>query len=421
MPVQVHIVAGHLGAGKTSVLRHLLSQAVAGERVGVVVNDFGEAAIDAALLGSASATTREIRGSCVCCTAPEGFAASVGELLDQVDRLFVEPTGLARPSDLIDTLRRAPYADRIALGPLVVVVDPRELASGRVPHDAVDQLAAAEIVVANRCDLASDRDLAALHDRLGALWPGPVRVHETTHGQVPPTVLAPSDGQPRRAPHAHAHHHGDHASARSLILSADRVYSREALVRWLASAPLLRAKGLFRTDEGWRVVQLAGGEVSVEPTSWRADNRMDAIAADAAALERLEADLERCRAARAEEGLIELAWPSGTRTFDREALLALPDRVGDVASRFPKRAGAGASLRALLASAGAPLEGTLVVAAADGFTSDPVDVRDALDGVIVDTLDDAGLPASQGGPFRLLVPGSVPCANVKAVTRLVVR
>ncbi|MCA9490068.1 MAG: molybdopterin-dependent oxidoreductase, partial [Myxococcales bacterium] len=93
----------------------------------------------------------------------------------------------------------------------------------------------------------------------------------------------------------------------------------------------------------------------------------------------------------------------------------------DVAARFPKRAGSGASLRALLEAAGAPLEGTLVVAAADGFTSDPVDVREALDGVLVDTLDEGGLPTTQGGPFRLLVPGSVPCANVKAVTRIVVR
>src|SRR6476646_10279938 len=159
--VDVHVIAGFLGAGKTTVLRHLLAGRPAGERVAVVVNDFGEAAIDATLVGEGR-DLREIRGACVCCTAPDGFVAAVGELLDH-DRILVEPTGLAHPEDLVDTLRRAPYADRIAIAPLIVVVDPRHVTSA---------IEVADVIVANRTDLASAEELDAFRARVRALWPG---------------------------------------------------------------------------------------------------------------------------------------------------------------------------------------------------------------------------------------------------------
>jgi hypothetical protein len=341
--------------------------------------------------------------------------------LDRVDRILVEPTGLARPADLVDTLRRAPFSDRLAPTPLVVVVDPHALATGATPHDHVDQLAAAEVVVINKVDLAAPEELAAVRARLAELWPGPAEVHEVSFGQVPASLLRASDGKDRPAPaHPHDHHHGD-SSARSLRFDPEAVFRLDALRGLLERLPLDRAKGLFRTDEGWRLLQRAGGRVSAEPTGWRADSRVDAIATDPASLEGLEAALESCLAPSATLGSLEVAWEGGSRAFDREALRSMTGREPDVSARFPKRQGSGVSLRSLLAAAGAPLEGSLVVAAADGYVSDPVEVARALDGVLVDSLGDGPLPASQGGPFRLLVPGDVPCANVKSVVRMVAR
>ena len=112
MPVPVHILGGFLGTGKTSAIRAQLA-ARPGERVAVIVNDFGEAGLDAATLeGAAPYKLTSIPGGCVCCTAPEGFVAALGAVLDEKpDRVWIEPTGLARPQDLVDTIRRSPHQD----------------------------------------------------------------------------------------------------------------------------------------------------------------------------------------------------------------------------------------------------------------------------------------------------------------------
>jgi G3E family GTPase len=130
MSFPVHIVAGFLGAGKTSALRAQLD-ARRGERVAIIVNDFGEASLDEATLESESPfRITSIPGGCVCCTAPEGFVEALGAVLATApDRILIEPTGLARPQDLVDTIRRCRHAAEVALGPLVVLVDPAQLAA----------------------------------------------------------------------------------------------------------------------------------------------------------------------------------------------------------------------------------------------------------------------------------------------------
>lgn len=409
---RVHVIAGFLGAGKTTVLRHLLARRPAGEKVAVVVNDFGEAAVDAALLGGDGRGLREIQGACVCCTAPEGFVAAVRDLLE-ADRLFVEPTGIARPEDVLDTLRRAPFADRLSVGPLVVVVDPR-----RITHAGE----VADVVVANRTDLATPDDLAAFRAWAAALWPGPLRVIETAHGVVPDDVLdwAPGAG-PRAVPHHHDHDHDHGFVARSWVWPPDVVFHRGRLHAALAELPLARAKGLFRTDDGFLDLQRAADAVHEAPTAWRRDSRADAIAADPSVLDRLGERLDEARFApdelRARGTTVEVAWEGGLRTFDRSALAALGG-VPDVGALFPKRAGRAARLPDLLAAAGAPAEGRIVVVARDGYASAPVDVGAVQGGLLVHSLGDGPLPDDQGGPFRLLVPSEVACANVKGVVRV---
>lgn len=423
MTVPVHLVTGHLGAGKTSVLRHLLARRPASERVGLVVNDFGEARVDDALLSALAGERREIRGACVCCTAPAGFAAAVAELLPRVDRLFVEPTGLARPADLVDALRRAPFAADLALAPVIGVVDPAVAADPQAAPEVRDGLSVAEVVVINRADLAPDGATAALEAWLAASWPGPRRVVKTTFGVVPDDVLAPGDDLPRSPAgrlRLAAPAHG--AVARSLQVGPEVVFRREAVEALLADPLWLRAKGLVRTDEGWLEVQRAAGRVTSAPTGWRRDTRVDLLAAagDAGRADALLATRDGWLAPpHAADGVV-IAWPGGARTLSWAALRALPGEP-DVGARFPKRAGAGADLAAVLAAAGAPETGEIVVTALDGFTSAPA-AREALaGGVLVHSLGAGPLPPDQGGPFRLLVPGPVGCANVKGVARIAVR
>src|SRR5262245_30200951 len=451
MPVPVHILGGFLGTGKTTAIRAQLA-ARPGERVAVIVNDFGEAGLDATTLeGSAPFQLTNIPGGCVCCTAPEGFVAALGAVLaERPDRLWIEPTGLARPQDLVDTIRRSPHAAAFELAPVVVLVDPARLgaaASASERELIEEQTGVADVLVANRTDLCSDEALARFDALAASLWPGPLAVHHTTHGRLPREALEwpPGEGArlPRAAEGAHDHGHDTTAGygARSFRWSPALVFSHERLARaalrasqGLAGAPLARLKGIFRTQEGFLRIEVAGGSLHEERSLHRRDSRADVIfegpdAKDAA--ERFAGWLAGAALTERELGTsgeeIELALPDGrVRIVRRAELAALPGGVPDVGALVPKRSGAAARVGALLDAHAVPAAGSAVLCAADGFASEPVPLAALREGLLVHSQGDAPLPREQGGPFRLLIPDGVAgapsaCSNVKAVVRIVVK
>ncbi|MBX2796455.1 MAG: molybdopterin-dependent oxidoreductase [Myxococcales bacterium] len=446
MAVKVHVVAGFLGAGKTTVLSHLL-KGLSGERVGLVVNDFGEAAIDREILAPDGGDVREIRGSCVCCTAPEGFVAELASLLEggQLDRIFVEPTGLARPADVVDTLRRAPFFDQLQLQPLIVVVDPARIVRGEVSDDVLAQAAVGDVIVANRIDQATSFEMELYRSWLQSLWPPPRQAHETQFGEVPHEVLqwgeqpAPEDRMARsealfspRRDHDHDHDHAHGFEVRTLSWDPDVVFHRGRLLDVVRELSAERVKGIFRTDEGTVLLQRAASSLQESTTGRRSDSRVDVIVAhpgtealDAAEQALATAVLDPSeRQARAHT--LEVALPDGSvRAFDRVSLAALPDPVPDVSVLVPNRQGAAARISEVLKAAAVGSSGDAVVVAADGYVTEPVPVDALLSGVLLHSMDDEPLPQGKGGPFRLLIPGDAgpggPCANVKAVVRIALR
>lgn len=471
MRTPVHVLGGFLGTGKTTTLLGLLRGSPG--KVAVVVNDFGEARIDAERVGPGFAL-RSIEGGCVCCTAPAGLPAAVAALLDEErpDHVVIEPSGLARPQDVLDMLSRGALAERLELRGLVVLVDPERLrdAEGHEARLLEEQLQGADVLVANRCDLASPEALELFRERASTLWPAPSLVVETSHGRLPPEAWAAArGGAPAPAAHPHDHPHGhdhghdhaddhaedhaedhadrhDHADGHAHAASAGRPASttgfvavswqapRERRFSWDAlgallrgSAGLIRAKGMFRTDIGWVRMDLAGGTVSTAPTAYRRDNRADLVAREGSDLASLVAALEGCDSAvlgGAEDGgpAVELLSAAGDSVaLGRERLAALPGQVGDVGVVVPGRAGEGVWLREVLSLLGAPPDARYVVVASDGMVSTPARLDGVGEALLLHGLGGAELPASQGGPFRLLVPpgeGRSNCANVKGVAQI---
>ncbi len=452
--VSVQLFSGFLGAGKTTaILAQLDARRKRGERVAVIVNDFGEASLDEEALAEGEPfRITNIPGGCVCCTAPEGFVAALEAVLgEEPDRLLIEPTGLARPQDLIDTIRRCPQRDAFELAPTVVLVDPRQLRETSARGDDEtrqllrEQAQVADVLVANRTDLASEADLDAFDALATDLWPGPLAVHRTTHGALPPEAFdwPPGEG-PRAEPHAsdgHAHHAHDPSTdghrARSWVWPQDAVFSgrrlRDTLQSLAGEKGVARLKGIFRTEEGTSRLEISGGVLHDRLTSYRRDSRADAIVRSEAEalLDTIAKQLEAALLSEAERAVdpnrIEWVLPDG-RVFgvDRAALRALPDGIADVSTLFPKRAGAAARVQAVFESLPLPEDGSAVVVAGDGFASDPVDIAVLRRGVLLHSQDDGPLPEKQGGPFRLLIPEDaspepVSCANVKGVAKVVLR
>ncbi len=153
---RTNLITGFLGSGKTTSILHLLAQKPADEKWAVLVNEFGEVGIDGALLADSGALLKEIPGGCMCCVNGLPMQVGLNTLLRQgkPDRLLIEPTGLGHPKQILDILTAAVYEPWIDLRATLCILDPRQLLDERaVSNDNFrDQLAAADIIVANKSD-----------------------------------------------------------------------------------------------------------------------------------------------------------------------------------------------------------------------------------------------------------------------------
>jgi len=300
--VPFHVLSGFLGAGKTTALKDVLLRRADRERIAVVVNEFGTLGVDGALLSDcASCILKEVPGGCVCCTAMGDLEASLEEISDLVapDRFVLEPTGLARPSELVDLLRGPRWANRFDVRPVITMLDPQQDVAASYATSAVfrDQMDVADIVVVNRCDMASEEEILKVEEFVRSLAPPKLRIVRASHGVLPDEVWdlerppAPSGTTLLAASASHPHPHGDFLEGHqgrgighppNRVFDADRLLAAlEALCAGtITTGRVARAKGLFHTTAGWRVHEIAGGRLSTEETSWRRDSRVDVILKD---------------------------------------------------------------------------------------------------------------------------------------------
>ncbi len=274
--IPVLVVAGFLGAGKTTLVRWLLEHAQAtGVRLAVVSNEFGALGIDQALLGGGGATYVEIAGGCVCCQLSDELLQTVQLLRQRTDpdRLVVETSGIALPSETLLTFWRDPVRQWVEEDIGVVVVDAKQVADERdLEGTFEEQVTSADLVVLNKTDLVSSDDLVQVEQRLRQVEPD-APIIRTTHCRVDPALLFPPPAtgvrrarrqvQPNR-PHLH-----DQFSQREIEIPAGAA-SAEVVER-LRRLGALRIKGFVSTREGIRIVQGVGGRVQLSPAEYDVD------------------------------------------------------------------------------------------------------------------------------------------------------
>lgn len=293
------LVTGFLGAGKTTTIRHLLAHKPADARWVVYVNEAGEVGIDGAAFGATGPGLRvlELAGGCACCTSNLPFVEGVAQAIEQLrpDLLVLEPTGIAEPAALRASLIRA-LGDQVDLRAVLCLVDPRSLVA---PDPAVAplldaQIAAADVVVANRWDLAGPAHIAAFSALVDGL-PDDVVTLRTTRGRIDPALVARVARSAGAPAHGHAHAHAPEVHPVGAILPSGAPFDRRALDRLLVDLladPVafprgwLRAKGLVQTAEGpFRVeADRAAGGLVLEwtPQAFEGPDRIEVLALDAA-------------------------------------------------------------------------------------------------------------------------------------------
>ena len=169
--IPTHVIAGPLGAGKTSLIKHLLAQRPANERWAVLINEFGQIGLDAALLtlDDDGIALGEVAGGCLCCVNGAPFQVGLGRLLRKArpDRLFIEPSGLGHPAQLLKQLREAPWQNVLAVQPCVLVLDAQALAAGKaLPPAQQEALSAAGLLVLNKDEALDEQQRQAIERQL---------------------------------------------------------------------------------------------------------------------------------------------------------------------------------------------------------------------------------------------------------------
>jgi G3E family GTPase len=266
--LHVTVLGGYLGAGKTTLLNRLLADAQ-GVRLAVLVNDFGEVNIDAALIANRDGETISLANGCVCCSIGDNLAETLYDLAERADgpeHIVVEASGVADPA------RIAGYAGchpRLGLDGIVVVADAETVqarAGDKYVGDVVrQQLAAADLIVLSRTDLLDASATRCVRDWIEAEMPG-ARVQEAPAMSRLAQLLLAGDGTVDMASSPSEH---DSLFAAWRLASALPL-DGAALRRALAALPpaVLRAKGIVSLAEapGRRfVLQLVGRRWSLEP------------------------------------------------------------------------------------------------------------------------------------------------------------
>ncbi|MCK7608307.1 GTP-binding protein [Acinetobacter portensis] len=165
--IPIHIISGFLGAGKTTVLQHLLSQKPEHEIWAVLMNEFGQIGIDQQLMPQSNGfAIQELLGGCLCCSSQLPMQIALSRLISEnkIDRLFIEPTGLGHPAQLLEQLTEPHWLQHLSMRSLVTVIDGSRLHDSDWSQQNLyqDQLKAAQVVVISHQDKMTDGDIFAL-------------------------------------------------------------------------------------------------------------------------------------------------------------------------------------------------------------------------------------------------------------------
>ena len=283
--VPVTVVTGFLGAGKTTLVRHLLAHA-GGRRIALIINEFGELGIDReTLLGCGDDTCRdedmiELANGCICCTVATDFIPALRQLLDRPDRpdhIVIETSGLALPQPLIRAFNWPEIKPEVTVDGVVTLVDAAALADGRFAADEAavearrredemldhetplgelfaDQLTAADLVVVTKTDLVDDAALGRVEAMLrGQLRPG-TGLLRAANGHIDPSALlglglaAEDNLAGRESLHeldhgGEGHEHDDFDSFVVSLPATDRAALLGAIEDTIRAHDVLRLKG----------------------------------------------------------------------------------------------------------------------------------------------------------------------------------
>lgn len=263
MSLPVTILSGYLGAGKTTLVNAMLRQAN-GRRLAIMVNEFGDLAIDADLIEAEGDDLIALAGGCVCCSYGDDLIAALGQMAAMVpppDHIVLEASGVALPAAIAASLGLMPDIETAGI---VVLADVGEIA-GQLANDyigdtVIRQLKAADLVVLTKADRAAQGAVAQAQAAV-AVHSGAAAFVEAIQGKLPlEMVLFPARVGMLETGSAHGNANG----LATRVDNPQGAVDAEAYARALADQPdVIRAKGHVGTSQGLRTIQVVGRQWDV--------------------------------------------------------------------------------------------------------------------------------------------------------------
>ena len=314
MKIPATVITGFLGAGKTTVIRHLLANA-GGKRIALIINEFGDLGIDRELVtgcgiaGCDDDNVLELANGCICCTVADDFLPTMEALLNRPEppeHIVIETSGLALPKPLVRAFNWPEIRSRVTVDGVVTVVDAPAVAGGRfaddpaavqarreademLDHDSPleevfeDQLLSADLVLLNKSDMLDGAAIDAVRARVAEDTQPAVKMVHTTQGAIDPAVLlgigaAVEDIIEGRRSHHDGDDDHDHDDFESFVVTLGTVTDPAALEARIKNAVLahdiLRVKGFIHVagKDMRHVVQAVGPRLErYYDRPWRAD------------------------------------------------------------------------------------------------------------------------------------------------------
>lgn len=279
--MQVNLIFGFLGSGKTTLVRHLLEERAGSQTMAVIVNEFGDVGVDGAILEGNNVDMIELTSGCLCCTLKGPLLNAVEELRDKagVEHTVIEATGLADPEEMVDSFSEPKLRSTIAVGPFVTVVDAAKFAVLRemLGDFYVSQIAQADVILLNKVDLTSEDQLEEVRQAVAEINPQ-ASVLCTRQCDIDVALVLDALGEITR-PNAEdrgGHHDHGHTDFDSLVLDAGADVGRAEVEAFFAGLPpgVLRAKGFMIIEGRPSLVQYAAGQLDITPAEKRRVQQM---------------------------------------------------------------------------------------------------------------------------------------------------
>lgn len=315
--IPVTIVTGFLGAGKTTLIRHLMANPQ-GKRLAVLVNEFGTLGVDGAILKSCADVNCpaeniiELANGCICCTVAEDFIPTIEALLalpTKPDHILIETSGLALPKPLLKAFDWPAIRSKITVDGVITLADAEAVAAGTfAPEDHPasanagahehetplsevfeDQISCADIVLLTKADLAGPEGLAAARAAILPELPRALPILEIAGGIIDPRIIlglnaAAEDGLDARPSHHDGEEEHEHEDFDSVSIALPEITDPEALkaaiIRLAHEQKILRVKGYVAVaGKPMRLlVQAVGARVSAQFDSpWGAAPRLSRL------------------------------------------------------------------------------------------------------------------------------------------------